>query len=87
MKMSFREIVRGRAKTMVMSSVSILGGFNSSHRTIPLIKLVLLLNWKILNVPAMYQVGIEWVHCSFSCSVLAVYQTGTLPLAPSEWSS
>ena len=41
------------------------------------------LAWKILNVLAVYWAGIWWVHCPFPCSVLAVYQSGTPPLAPS----
>ena len=38
---------------------------------------------KILNVLEMYQVGKCWVHCPFPCNVLAMYQLGTPPLAPS----
>ena len=41
------------------------------------------LAWKILNVFAMYQVGLGWVLCPFPCDVFAVYLPGTPPLAPS----
>jgi len=38
---------------------------------------------KILNVLAIYQMGMGWVLCPFPCNVLAVYWPGTPPLAPS----
>ena len=38
---------------------------------------------KILDVLGMYWVGTRPVHYPFPCSVLAVYQLGTLPLVPS----
>src|SRR6266478_3229007 len=41
------------------------------------------LAWKILNVFAMYRVGLWWVLCPFPCDVFAVYPPGTPPLAPS----
>ena len=41
------------------------------------------LAWKIVNVPLVFQVGILLVHCPCPCSVFAVYQVGTPPLAPS----
>ena len=40
--------------------------------------------WKILNVFAMYWVGLGQVLCPFPCDVLAVYLLGPLPLAPSD---
>ena len=39
---------------------------------------------KILNVLALYRVGIWWVHCAFPCSVFAVYWVRTSGLVPSE---
>ena len=38
---------------------------------------------KILNVLAMYQMGISQEHCPFTCSVFAMYQTGKLSFVPS----
>jgi len=38
---------------------------------------------KILNVLAIYQVGMGWVLYPFPCNVLAMSQPGTPPLAPS----
>ena len=38
---------------------------------------------KILNGLVMYQVGTCMVLCPFPCNVLAMYQLGTLALAPS----
>src|ERR1700760_2048572 len=38
---------------------------------------------KILNVPGVYRVGTSLVLYPFPCNVLAVYQLGTLALAPS----
>jgi len=43
------------------------------------------LAWEILNVFAMYQMGVWWVLYPFLCSVLAVYLLGTLALAPSVY--
>ena len=43
------------------------------------------LAWKIPDVLAVYRAGIWWVHCPFPCNVLAVYLSGTPPLAPSVW--
>ena len=42
--------------------------------------------WKILNVLAMYQMGMSQEHCPFTCSVFAMYQTGKLRFVPSEMS-
>ena len=42
------------------------------------------LAWKILNVLAVYRVGIWWVHCPFPCSVFVMYPVGTLGLVPSD---
>jgi len=39
---------------------------------------------KILKIFVMYQVGTCMVHCPFPCNVLAMYQPGTLVLAPSD---
>src|ERR1700742_1879809 len=39
---------------------------------------------KILNVPGVYQVGTSLVLYPFPCNVLAVYQLGSLALAPSD---
>ena len=38
---------------------------------------------KILNVLAIYRVGMKWVLCPFPCNVLAMSQPVTPPLAPS----
>ena len=44
------------------------------------------LAWKILNVFAVYWVGLGWVLCPFPCDVFAVYLPATPPLVPSETS-
>ena len=41
------------------------------------------LAWEILNVFAVYWVGLVWVLCPFPYDVFAVYLLGTPPLAPS----
>jgi len=38
---------------------------------------------KILKIFVMYRVGTCMVHCPFPCDVLAMYQPGTLVIAPS----
>jgi len=42
------------------------------------------IGWEILNVLAIYRMGMGWVLYPFPCNVLAMSQPGTPPLVPSD---